>query len=245
MNSNTDYFRNIPSELEALGYRVYVSRVPPFGSIEERGVALSREVSAIAGDVAIIAHSMGGLDSRYFLSVPQNALTPNVYGTARVKSLTTICTPHYGSYFATWAMNKLGKNLGAEKVLDTLSIPYPCFRQLTCDYMNNNFNPRVIDNPAVLYQSYGAFKPLREVSLPLQPSHSIIYHGGLTRTDKTHAQGDNDGLCSVSSSKWGTYVETLYADHWDVINWGIAHAPVSHFNAVDFYKSLAFKLTSL
>jgi len=50
----------------------------------------------------IIAHSMGGLDSRYLLS-PDNP-TPN---RMPIRSLTTIGTPHFGSPIADAVDNPL------------------------------------------------------------------------------------------------------------------------------------------
>jgi len=43
---------------------------------------------------------------------------------------------------------------------------------------------------------------------------------------------ENDGLVSVDSSKWGTYVETLELDHAAMINWSI------HYDARALYRRL-------
>jgi hypothetical protein len=41
--------------------------------------------------------------------------------------------------------------------------------------------------------------------------YKVIYNGGLMHYNPQYAEGDNDGLCSVESSKWGNYIETLNA----------------------------------
>lgn len=60
-------------------------------------------------------------------------------------------------------------------------------------------------------------KRARDVSVIYQ----IPFHIKLKRS------GDNDGIVSVSSSKWGTYVRTLNADHLEQIGWKTS--PLSFF----------------
>src|SRR5947207_14888578 len=65
-----NYFRGIPEYLTAHGCRVVSAEVPPLGSIEKRAQRLRQVVRDAAGDekVHVIAHSMGGLDSRHMIS---------------------------------------------------------------------------------------------------------------------------------------------------------------------------------
>ncbi|MBL4635553.1 MAG: alpha/beta fold hydrolase, partial [Kofleriaceae bacterium] len=65
-----------PTIVEALrsdGHQIYVARVSPFQSVTVRGEELALEIDRAllefdADKVNIIAHSMGGLDSRYAIS---------------------------------------------------------------------------------------------------------------------------------------------------------------------------------
>ena len=84
-----DYFRDLPQRYpDALFAKVSV-----LGSIEERAGELAAAIAAKfpTGDIHIIAHSMGGLDSRYLLAKNLNSLA------SRVASLSTVATPHWGS----------------------------------------------------------------------------------------------------------------------------------------------------
>src|SRR5687768_14069145 len=92
-----DYFYHVPEHLRAHGHKVFVTHVPPWGTVEMRAAVLGQQVDAVlrrtgAPKVHVVAHSMGGLDSRYVIS----ALG---YGD-RVATLTTIGTPHRGSVLA-------------------------------------------------------------------------------------------------------------------------------------------------
>lgn len=83
------------------------------------------------------------------------------------------------------------------------------FSQLTQKYMKEEFNPNVPDREGVSYYSYGASCKPRLWSM-FRQSHRIIQR----------VEGDNDGLVSVSSSRWGTYKGTLKdVSHLDMINW--------------------------
>lgn len=83
------------------------------------------------------------------------------------------------------------------------------FSQLTQKYMRENFNPKTPDREGIAYYSYGATVNPRFWSM-FRQSHRIIQR----------LEGDNDGLVSVQSSKWGTYKGTLKdVSHLDMINW--------------------------
>src|SRR5262245_21597652 len=100
-----NYFNGVKEFLEqaflAPPVRVLVSEVAPAGRIELRGAQLGRQILEALqtgkldriAKVHIIAHSMGGLDARFCLS-PGNP--DNITATARVASLSTISTPHWG-----------------------------------------------------------------------------------------------------------------------------------------------------
>src|SRR5258708_21808822 len=98
----THYFRGIPELLRAAGNRVLVARLNPIGGTAERAAQLKALLDAESPrePVHLIAHSMGGLDSRYMIS--RLGMAP------RVLSLTTLGTPHRGSSFADWGVRRLG-----------------------------------------------------------------------------------------------------------------------------------------
>lgn len=94
-----EYFRGVKEHLESRGYRALSPTVDPNGSIQERAASLEAQIRAGFGGepVHVIAHSMGGLDARYLLQ-PRGG-TP----TTLIASLTTLCTPHRGTFLATIA----------------------------------------------------------------------------------------------------------------------------------------------
>lgn len=200
------YWRGITQALEANGCEVIIARVPASGSIEERALKLGQDIAAKANgkSVNIIAHSMGGLDSRYMISQlqPENV---------KVLSLTTVATPHRGSAFADYCFDTIGpKHLPyLYKLVNATGLGTGAFEQLRRKYMAENFNPKTPDDPTVRYFSYGA------VARPGWFSAFRLPHKVMDKLE-----GPNDGLVSVASSKWGTYKGTLVdCSHLDLINW--------------------------
>jgi triacylglycerol lipase len=201
------YWRGITEAMKANGMEVITASVPATGSIEERALKLGKDIAAKADgkSVNIIAHSMGGLDARYMIS----RLQPD---NVEVLSLTTIATPHRGSTFADFVFDEIGEaNLPYfYKILKILGLGSSgAFSQLTTKYMQEEFNPKTPDDPKVRYFSYGAsVRPTPWSSF--RQSHRVI----------ESMEGPNDGLVSVTSSRWGTYKGTLVdVSHLDLINW--------------------------
>jgi triacylglycerol lipase len=96
-------FYQVADKLRADGHVVHEAQVSPYKGVPARAAELAAHIDAAqrecrakpgcdASKVHIIAHSMGGLDSRYLISKLG-------YGD-RVASLTTISTPHRGSAIA-------------------------------------------------------------------------------------------------------------------------------------------------
>ena len=175
---------------------------------------------------------MGGLDARCMISKlkPQNV---------NVLSLTTIATPHRGSYFADYLFDQIGSQRLPKvyKALKTLSVETDAFSQLTRGYMKETFNPANPDVDGVKYFSYGAAET---------PSRFSAFHH--THRQLFEKEGLNDGLVSVESSRWGQYEGTLMeVSHLDLINWTNRMrwllwrmmGKQQNFNAIAFYLSIA------
>jgi triacylglycerol lipase len=179
-----------------------------------------------------------GLDSRYMISQLKPA-------GVKVLSLTTIATPHRGSTFADYVFRRLGPfNIPRlYKALEFFGLETGAFEQLTVKYMNESFNPRTPDDPNVRYFSYGATLSPHLTSV-FRKSHHII----------DEVEGANDGLVSVTSSRWGKYQGTLdNVSHLDQINWTnrlhwylwrIAGYE-RNFNAIAFYLHITGKSRNL
>jgi len=230
------YWPGIKEALQKNNIEVVTTTVPTTGTIQERAEALQEEIKTKAAgkDVNIIAHSMGGLDSRFLISRIQPA-------EFQIKSLTTIATPHRGSSAADIIFRGIGEDNVAAlyKLLAYLKIDYGAFGQLTRKYVCEEFNPVTPNDPRVRYFSYGASAKPDMMSIFKLP-HDLI----------EAIEGPNDGLVSVASSKWGYpdgYKGTLMGvTHLDMINRSSMRRAAARltrtrqdFNAVAFYLAIA------
>jgi triacylglycerol lipase len=183
-----DYFRGLPARYpEAL-----FPGVPVDGHIRERAPVLAQKISERfpIGDIHVIAHSMGGLDTRYLLC-------NNLQGLAsRIVSLSTVSTPHRGSPVADLLLGLL-PGIDAAPVRAVLnsfrSVRAGALDDLTTTFAVrfNNDNPNL---PNVRYYSYFGFG---NTSLVLKPTTAFIRSRGNTDEERT-----NDGVVSLASAKW-------------------------------------------
>lgn len=215
-----EYFRNVAEHFRAQGLAVLVPALDPTRGVEFRGTQLGEQINAgfINGAIDrnqqthIIAHSMGGLDSRYLLSPISGQRLE-----APVRSLTTIGTPHQGSPVADLVDNPLALSpfphlpFGAaanlfQQALGDLGISLDGLRDLTTSVCQA-FSARYSDNPAVAYfSSAGTGRP----NFPHTASLFLLFHQYISaRTGQP-----NDGLVAVDSARWGTFdTATWAADH--------------------------------
>ncbi|KAM0789059.1 hypothetical protein ACM66B_003122 [Microbotryomycetes sp. NB124-2] len=202
------YWVGVKEALEALGAEVLIGRVPASASIEERAKVLCEliETTYPNREVNLVGHSMGGLDARFLVS----RLQPTTF---KVRSVTTISTPHRGSSFADYLLEDV---LGSKNVpallglMETIGVPGggKAFDDLTVTKMAR-FNEETPDHPDVKYFSYGA---------EFAPSWSNVFRvpWGIIN----EREGENDGLVSVKSARWGEYKATLNnVSHLDLIGW--------------------------
>ena len=94
-------FGRIDRILRIQGYQVFTSRIDAVGSVESNAAQLKEEIGRICAEtgaekVNIIAHSKGGLDTKYMIQHLDMA--------GRVASLTTLCTPFRGSPIASFIL---------------------------------------------------------------------------------------------------------------------------------------------
>jgi len=212
-----EYFNGVKERLELVfpSIRVFVPQVAAAASIKERGEQLGGQIiDAIGKDlldpkqkVHIIAHSMGGLDARHVISKDIGGIA------ARIRSLTTIGTPHGGSPIADLLMSPLQGEKLLRRIMETLGIPISGLNDLTTDRAKT-FDEEYPDRDGVQYR-YIAGKG-REGGLPacriLLLPHSRIKQ--VTRDGE-----ENDGMVSVSSAIRGNRDGALVwpADHADEI----------------------------
>lgn len=150
--------------------------------------------------VHLIAHSMGGLDARYYISV--------LGGHQHVYSLTTVATPHRGSPIADWVCTNIGEKLKVERMVHLFGICTDAFHQLCPSWIAKEFNPKAPNHPDVFYHSYAGNLHVSRLS-PMR-----LFFKRLLMIE-----GENDGLVSVSSAIWGEFLGAVQLDHLEQINW--------------------------
>ncbi|KAF7306756.1 hypothetical protein MIND_00467300 [Mycena indigotica] len=202
------HWRGIREVLEANGIEVLITRVPATSSPQDRAKVLEERISETfpGRSVHLIGHSMGGLDCRYMTT----HLTDRKF---QVLSITTIATPHRGSSFADQFLT----TVGAARMPSVLSLldllpngggDGKAFQSLTLEAMRQ-FNEETPDVPDVRYFSWGATYQPGLIDTWKWPHSVVLEH-----------EGENDGLVSVASAKWGTYCGTLQdVSHLNLVGW--------------------------
>jgi triacylglycerol lipase len=194
-----NYFRGLREFLTDRGFRVLMPQLGRTHGIAQRAEQLRQLIGRwTAEPVNIIAHSMGGLDARYLISKLDMA--------DRVASLTTIATPHHGTYLGDWFVERFDNKLPFLRSLERFGVEVDGFRNVTRAACRE-FNRQVADSPKVRYFSYSAFQVARKIPPDLRRSHSLI----------ARMEGANDGLVSEASARWGEHKARLRADHLSLI----------------------------
>ncbi|AWM36921.1 Lipase precursor [Gemmata obscuriglobus] len=195
-----DYFPGIRPQLEASGNRVLMPRLSCTRGVAERAGELKRYLLANvpSGPVHLIGHSMGGLDARYMIS--------HLGMADRVRTLTTVGTPHRGSPFADWGLKRFGGLLAP--FFQLLGLSTQAFFDLT-SAVCARFNATVRDVPGVRYFSVAGV-----CDGPLLGSGWRLPHEIVRR-----AEGANDGVVSVASATWGEHTDVWDGDHLNLVNW--------------------------
>jgi triacylglycerol lipase len=172
--------------------------VSTLGTVQERAAELAKAIldKFPTGDVHIIAHSMGGLDSRCILAQDLQGLASG----KRIVSLSTISTPHHGSPLADLLLGPLG----------ALEVPFKHFLSQIPSVLANNAlvdlstknAPGFKDKDPVPGVRYFCYAGHGVGSAILYPLHAYI----------TSREGDNDGVVSITSATWP---DQLAEDVWE------------------------------
>lgn len=234
-----NYWGRIPRELERNGACIFYGNHQSAASVADSGKELADRIRQIikdtgCGKVNVIAHSKGGLDTRYAVS----CLGMGKY----VASLTTINTPHRGCVFADYLLNKIpasvkDKVAGAyNATLKKMGDEHPDFIAAVTDLTASaceTFNQKVPDVPEVYYQSVGSkLNKASDGRFPLNFSHHLV----------KYFDGPNDGLVSETSFAWGSDYTFLTCggnrgiSHGDMID--LNRENIEDFDVREFYVML-------
>ena len=221
MGQRIVYFRGIADLLRDQGITVYTAKLPPLASVPERARALADMVHGLPCErVNIVAHSMGGLDSRY--AIARFGLDD------RVASLITIATPHRGTPLADLVAGAC--SLVPVRALRALVVGRVGLQTAALDWLTTQstgvINRDIRDVGDVLYGSIVGRADRRAI-------HPVLLSGHMYIASRA---GANDGMVPVASQCWGEVLDEVDADHWAQIGWS------SHYDASAVYRRLLDQL---
>ncbi len=267
-------YQGVREGLTADGHRVYQTEVPPFASVPTRAAELKKVVDRALTEsgkakVNLIVHSMGGLDARYLIgsmgygdrvaslttiSTPHRGTNAADFALKIVPGKTD---PVINALFELFGMtfNDLSTNTDLRAAWTALA-----------EGSAADFNAKHPNDARVYYQSWagvssvlGLSKYGRDPGLAKDCDGKLVLNTGTfdrvrgefvalapligpaSTTGPWH-----DGLVTVKSSKWGTFRGCIPADHSEEVGQSTAGwpNPTTGFDAVTFYRTMAFDLAA-
>ncbi len=234
-----NYWGRIPEELQLNGAAIFYGNQQSSSAVEKSAAELKARIEEIrlqtgCEKVNIIAHSKGGLDSRY--TVSRLGMAPYV------ASLTTINTPHRGCRFAAKALQAAPDGV-ATRVDKTYDAIFRALGDNSPDFLAGvgeltdeacaKFNAETPDAPGVFYQSVGS---------KMGSGKSAAFPLNLTYRAIRPLDGDNDGLVATHSMQWGHFHPLLAVPHKDGISHGdmidLARRDIRGFDVREYYVEL-------
>lgn len=235
-----NYWGRIPRALTRCGATVFYGGQQSALPVAQSAAELAERLQAVlretgAEKVNLIAHSKGGLDSRY--AITRLGLAPHV------ASLTTVNTPHRGCIFAEELLRTLPKGVIAwmerryNGLFRTLGDASPDFLGGVRDLTRENclcFNRETPDQEGVFYQSVmSTMQKPSSAGFPLNLTWHLV---------RKYDREANDGLVARSSAEWGHFLGNLSASgrrgvsHGDVVD--LMREDIPGFDVREFYIGL-------
>ena len=222
-----NYWGRIPDELIKNGATIYYGEHHSAASVDDCARELEQRILQIVKEngyekLNVIAHSKGGLDMR--TAIAKTSVAPCI------ASLTTVNTPHRGSEFADYLLNKISEarqkaianayNHAAAKLGDTNPDFIAAVKDLTSSACIER-NETVKDVEGIYYQSIGSIlaKPSAG-QFPLNMTYPLV----------NLFDGKNDGLVGENSFEWGSDFRMLSTSG----KRGISHGDVIDLNRENF-----------
>lgn len=235
------YFRafgRIEKILKKEGYEVYTAPIDAFGTVENNAEQLKEFVSRVLSEsgaekVNLIAHSKGGIDSKYMIR--------NLGMEEAVASLTTLCTPHKGSQ---WATKIYGLPMFVKKFIAFwLNFWYRIFGDKHPDSLAVCEQLRFVNDIETDTLNFSDKVYCQSYSSVLKRSRDDFIMG-IPLIFSKHWENDNsDGLVSVEASKFGEYRGNASEDsisHSEIV--GFALSKKKREKVYAFYLSLCAEL---
>lgn len=236
---HVNYWGRIPEAVIKNGGKIFYGDHQSAASTADAGQELAERIKQITEEtgcekVNIIAHSKGGLDSRYAIA--------NCGVADKVASLTTINTPHRGCLFAEYLLDKLPQGMQTatasayNAAMKSLGDPNPDFlaavndlrAEVCAEYDNSLTVPDTIYKQSVgsllTHATGGKF--------PLNFSYHLV----------KHFDGPNDGLVRETAFSFGESYTLLKPtgnrgiSHGDMID--LNRENIKGFDVREFYVQL-------
>ncbi len=259
-----DYYFGVAAALQNDGRQVFTAQVDAYNSSDVRGAELQTFVQGVlqqtgAAKVNLICHSQGGLDCRYVAS--------NLG--AHIAAVVTIATPHRGDVVADIALGVLPGPLqtAVADLLDLFGgaiIDGGAMNQNAQAAIHDlstagaaDFTRRHPDDPRVAYYSIAGRSNNddgdAECGSPTEapfvarwdayvdPINPLLAPTNAIINSTFNPVPVNDGLVTVASAKWGTFLGCLPADHLDEVGQigGVSPGAGNPFDHILFYRQLA------
>ncbi|MCR5611882.1 MAG: hypothetical protein K6F68_08675 [Clostridiales bacterium] len=223
------YWGRIPKALEAGGAKVYYGLQDGIGGVRSNAEMLAKRLPEIlkesgAGKVNIIAHSKGGVEARYVAS--------SLGMGHMIASITTVATPHHGMKTVeklfkiprpVWSLTAFAARNWYRVFGDREPDLIRLADDLTPEKMRV-FNEENPDVPGIFYQSFGTVMKRPTSDINLMTANFAV----------KKIEGDNDGVVTVESSKWGENFRLITAN---------TNRGISHLDSIDFRRSRLSKKT--
>jgi triacylglycerol lipase len=228
-----NYFGRIPNYLRSRGAKVEGGEQDAWSNSSDNALQLKNKIAAMRAKynvtkVNIIAHSKGGIDTRYMFKLYPETIS-------WVASLTTLSSPMKGSILAdivlgvvpTWAqpyigniVNVIGMIIQGDDSPDSLAAGYQLKRSAMADFNTsvNSVDSLASGRSGVYTQSYAARIKGIVLDLALQAT-------GVCMSLSQAGEGPNDGAVWVESAKYANYKGEVSGASWC--------GGVTHFGIVD------------
>lgn len=217
------YWGRIPRVLTEHGAKLYYGQQDCWAGTAVNAAALRERAEEIlretgAEKLNLLAHSKGGLEARMLAS--------SLGFGNRIASITTIATPHRGSKTVDrlFAMPRGLFNLAAFAVDNWIRLVgdrKPDFLEVckgfTTEHMAD-FNRENPDVPGIFYQSFACVMAHPLADINLSTANFVV----------GRIEGENDGLVSVASARWGERCTVLRSNGF---------RGISHLDAIDLRRS--------
>lgn len=238
-----NYWGRVPASLIRNGASVYYGNQQSARSIPDSAEELKQTIMKVIADtgsekVNIIAHSKGGLDTRYAIS----SLGLDKY----VATLTTINTPHGGCDMVDYLLNKVSPKM-CNQIAKRYNSIFTKLGDKEPDFMSGikdlspvrlkELESKMLDSPDISYRScMSCMKNVFSTSfLPLNLGYLVV----------KKLNGQSDGLVWVESAKHGTFRMVKASgirgiSHGDTID--LFRENIEGYDVREFYINLVSEL---